>query len=602
MRATLEELVDAAALLSSQPLPRGRRVAVLTNAGGLGILCADACEAAGLELPELSRRDARGARGRRCRARRASRTRSTCSARRPAATYEAALPLVLADPRVDALIVLFVPPVVAGAEEVAAAIARAVDAPPPDKPVLAVVDQRRRARPRRCATALARRRVPVSRSRPRARSAARRSAPTGCAGRPARCPTLDGIDTRRRASRSSRRARGLERRLARRPPQARALLEAYGVPLVPERARRDAPTRRSRPRASSASRSSSRRPRRARTRRRAAASRSTCATRTRCARAVERIGAPVLVQPFVARRRRAARRRRPGSGLRPARRVRPGRRARRADRRRAASGSRRSPTSTPRSSCRGGKAGRLVAASAARRRPTRPRSPTSCTGSSRLAEDLPEVAELDLNPVIAGPTAASPSTRASACARGRRPTPEELVTKGADVEDPDVMTTDVLTVDPEASLKNVAALLAEHRVSGLPVVDGDGKVVGVVSEARHPVQGGRRQEGSAGRHRLAARARRPREARGANRGEAMTSRAHDRPWSSGGRGREAHARGGRQPLSRRGQERQLLGIVTRADLVRAFVRSDDAIAKRDPRGRDPEDALDRAGSPEHLGG
>ena len=42
---TLEELLDVAVLLASQPLPRGRRVAVLTNAGGLGILCADACEA-----------------------------------------------------------------------------------------------------------------------------------------------------------------------------------------------------------------------------------------------------------------------------------------------------------------------------------------------------------------------------------------------------------------------------------------------------------------------------------------------------------------------------------------------------------------------------
>ena len=51
---TLEELIDAAALLSTQPLPRGRRVAILTNAGGLGILCSDACEAAGLELSELS--------------------------------------------------------------------------------------------------------------------------------------------------------------------------------------------------------------------------------------------------------------------------------------------------------------------------------------------------------------------------------------------------------------------------------------------------------------------------------------------------------------------------------------------------------------------
>ena len=51
---TLEELVDASVLLSKQSLPRGRRVAVLTNAGGLGILAADACEAAGLELPTLA--------------------------------------------------------------------------------------------------------------------------------------------------------------------------------------------------------------------------------------------------------------------------------------------------------------------------------------------------------------------------------------------------------------------------------------------------------------------------------------------------------------------------------------------------------------------
>ena len=45
--------IDAAVLFSSQPLPHGRNVAVVTNAGGLGILCADACDAAGLELPEL---------------------------------------------------------------------------------------------------------------------------------------------------------------------------------------------------------------------------------------------------------------------------------------------------------------------------------------------------------------------------------------------------------------------------------------------------------------------------------------------------------------------------------------------------------------------
>ena len=60
--ATLEELIDAAALLSTQPLPRGRRVAILTNAGGLGILCSDACEASGLELSELSPETTSGAR------------------------------------------------------------------------------------------------------------------------------------------------------------------------------------------------------------------------------------------------------------------------------------------------------------------------------------------------------------------------------------------------------------------------------------------------------------------------------------------------------------------------------------------------------------
>ncbi|MBW3619521.1 MAG: GNAT family N-acetyltransferase [Actinobacteria bacterium] len=50
---TLEELFDVAALLSSQPLPAGRRVAILTNAGGPGILAADACESNGLEVPTL---------------------------------------------------------------------------------------------------------------------------------------------------------------------------------------------------------------------------------------------------------------------------------------------------------------------------------------------------------------------------------------------------------------------------------------------------------------------------------------------------------------------------------------------------------------------
>jgi acetyl coenzyme A synthetase (ADP forming)-like protein len=52
---TLEEMFELAAALSSQPLPRSGRVAIVTNAGGPGILCADACEAGGLRVPELSK-------------------------------------------------------------------------------------------------------------------------------------------------------------------------------------------------------------------------------------------------------------------------------------------------------------------------------------------------------------------------------------------------------------------------------------------------------------------------------------------------------------------------------------------------------------------
>ena len=136
--ASLEELVDVAALLSSQPEPKGRRVAVLTNAGGLGILCADACEAAGLELPELSPATGEAL---------AALLSPEASAANPvdmlggatAATYADALPPLLADPQVDAAIVLFVPTVTATADQVAEAVERAAAAADTDKPVLAVV-------------------------------------------------------------------------------------------------------------------------------------------------------------------------------------------------------------------------------------------------------------------------------------------------------------------------------------------------------------------------------------------------------------------------------------------------------------------------------
>jgi acetyl coenzyme A synthetase (ADP forming)-like protein len=133
---TLDELIDVATLLSAQPVPRGRRVALVTNAGGLGILAADACEAAGLELPQP---------GDATRAALAEVMPQEGSAANPidllggatAESFASALPPVLADPAFDAAIVLFVPTVGTNEDEVGAAISRAA-ATAVDKPVLCV--------------------------------------------------------------------------------------------------------------------------------------------------------------------------------------------------------------------------------------------------------------------------------------------------------------------------------------------------------------------------------------------------------------------------------------------------------------------------------
>jgi acyl-CoA synthetase (NDP forming) len=133
---TLQELLDTAVLLTALPAPAGNRVAIVTNAGGLGILCADACEAQNLALPELTDET---------RAALAEVTPPEASLGNPvdllgsanALSYERALPLILADPNVDAVIALFVPPVVEDPRAVEELLARYAKASP--KPLLSVV-------------------------------------------------------------------------------------------------------------------------------------------------------------------------------------------------------------------------------------------------------------------------------------------------------------------------------------------------------------------------------------------------------------------------------------------------------------------------------
>lgn len=230
---TLAALVDAAVLLSTQPLPRGRRVAVLTNAGGLGILCADACEAAGLELPTLERRT---------QSKLAEVLPREASLANPidmlgsatARTYEDVLPHVLADNRVDAVIVNFVPPVMAGADDVAAAVERAVERTPvKGKPVLAVmiseggIPKTLLEEPRRVA-AFADPDAAASALGLAAGRADWLRRPAGSV------PVVDGID-RARAEAVVSAALAASSDVWLTPGETRALLEAYGLPLVAER-------------------------------------------------------------------------------------------------------------------------------------------------------------------------------------------------------------------------------------------------------------------------------------------------------------------------------------------------------------------------------
>jgi len=145
------------------------------------------------------------------------------------------------------------------------------------------------------------------------------------------------------------------------------------------------------------------------------------------------------------------------------------------------------------------------------------------------------------------------------------------------------MTSPVVTVRLIAPLKEVAQLLVDNKISGLPVIDVDGTVLGVVSEADFLVKEG---GPDAVRHRPLARfigesrtSRSQLEKLHATRAaDAMTAPAitieSSRPISEAARIMTDHGIN-RLPVV---DADRLVGIVTRADLVRAYVRSDDELA------------------------
>ena len=148
----------------------------------------------------------------------------------------------------------------------------------------------------------------------------------------------------------------------------------------------------------------------------------------------------------------------------------------------------------------------------------------------------------------------------------------------------DVMTTSVLTVRPETPLKDVARLLIDGDVSGVPVVDEDGAVLGVVSEGDFLVK---EQGPQALRHRRLARLLGESEATqrqigklaARTAGEAMTAPAITMEPTRAIQDAAAvmtERRVNRLPVVESGR---LIGIVTRADLVRAYLRTDDELVR-----------------------
>jgi CBS domain-containing protein len=146
----------------------------------------------------------------------------------------------------------------------------------------------------------------------------------------------------------------------------------------------------------------------------------------------------------------------------------------------------------------------------------------------------------------------------------------------------DVMTRSVVAVEPATPIRDVARLLVAHGISGLPVVDADGGVVGVISEGDLLVkEGGPDAVPHRPLARLFGESRETEEAlarvEARTAGDAMTSPAvtiaADQPLNAAAalmvqRGIK------RLPVTEGGR---LVGIVTRADLMRAFLQSDEEL-------------------------
>lgn len=130
---TFESLFDCATALAMQPIPRGDRVAIITNAGGPGIMTADAVENAGMKVASLHPDIAEGLRERLPAAASVGNPIDVLGDADPE-RYAMAVEAAQGDPSVDAVIVILTPQAMTKPLETARAIAACASG---DKPLLA---------------------------------------------------------------------------------------------------------------------------------------------------------------------------------------------------------------------------------------------------------------------------------------------------------------------------------------------------------------------------------------------------------------------------------------------------------------------------------
>ncbi len=138
----------------------------------------------------------------------------------------------------------------------------------------------------------------------------------------------------------------------------------------------------------------------------------------------------------------------------------------------------------------------------------------------------------------------------------------------------DLMALDVVAVRADTTLKEAARLMVERQVSGLPVLDDDGLVIGIITEADFL----RREAGRRGRLLAAVFDERPAEQPSTLVGGAMTSEPTViYPEASLTEAARMMADEGVKRLPVVDDAGMLIGIISRADIVNAFTRPDDVI-------------------------